>query len=86
MNRHFSDAWYYQKRAASHLRSGLAEELAPVEDRVRRAAGRERSPEPKRLEKVQRELRRAEGKGKHALRGAKGRIDGYRGSAVTASE
>ncbi|EJN59220.1 DUF7553 family protein [Halogranum rubrum] len=86
MNRHFSDAWYYQKRAASHLRAGLAEELAPVENRVRRAAGRERSPEPKRLEKVQHELRRAEGRGKHALKGAKGRIDDYRGSAATASE
>jgi hypothetical protein len=86
MNRHFSDAWYYLKRAGSHLRSGLAEELAPAADRVRKAAGRKREPEPKRVEKVQRELRRAEHKGKDALRGAKGRIEEYRGSAATTTE
>ncbi|SEO67721.1 hypothetical protein SAMN04487948_104126 [Halogranum amylolyticum] len=86
MNRHFSDAWYYLKRAGSHLRSGVAEEFAPVGDRVRKATGREKEPEPKRMEKVQKELRRAEGRGKDALKGAKGRIDQYREDTVAANE
>ncbi|SDM45984.1 hypothetical protein SAMN04487949_1736 [Halogranum gelatinilyticum] len=81
MNRHFSDAWYYLKRAGSHLRAGISEELAPVADRARTAAGRETQPEPKRLEKVQKELRQAPSRGKHALKGAKGRIDEYRGTS-----
>lgn len=86
MNRHFSDAWYYVKRAGSHLRSGLAEELAPVGDRIRKATGRKKEPELKRMEKVEKELRRAEGKGKDALKGAKGRIDEYRGGKAAPSE
>lgn len=86
MNRHFSDAWYYLKRAGSHVRSGLSEELSPAVDRARRAAGREREPEPRRMEKVQKELRRAEHRGKDALRGAKGRIDEYREGPATTTE
>lgn len=86
MNRHFSHAWYYMKRSGRHLRAGLSEEFAPLTDRVRSALGREQQAEPKRLERVQMELRRAEGKGKHALKDAKGRIDQYRGTGMSPTE
>ena len=48
MNKHFSDARYYLGRAASHLRLGLSEELAPVARRVRERLGYEadEAPEP----------------------------------------
>jgi hypothetical protein len=48
MNRHFRDAAYYARRAAEEAATGLREELAPVETRTRRLAGRERDPEPSR--------------------------------------
>ncbi|WP_253737468.1 hypothetical protein [Halohasta salina] len=41
MNKHFSDARYYLGRAASHLKLGLGEELAPVTRRVRARLGYE---------------------------------------------
>jgi hypothetical protein len=46
MNRHFTDAAYYARRAAEEAATGLREELNPVETRVRELAGRERDPEP----------------------------------------
>ena len=39
MNKHFSDARYYLGRAASHLKIGLSEELAPIATRVRAKLG-----------------------------------------------
>ena len=85
MNRHFDDARYYFGRGFEHLAAGVAEELRPLENRVRRATGREERPEPKRLERVQRELAefeaRAEGEGRRALRGAREQIRKYRSRA-----
>ena len=82
MNRHFDDARYYFGRGFKHLAAGVTTELRPVENRVRRAAGREEKPEPKRLERIQRELaefeERAEGEGRRALRGARKQIRKYR--------
>lgn len=48
MNKHFSDARYYLGRAASHLKIGLSEELAPVVGQVRSRLGQdvEEAPEP----------------------------------------
>lgn len=46
MNKHFSDARYYLGRAASHLKLGLGEELAPVVRRIRARLGYEIEPEP----------------------------------------
>ncbi|ELZ26343.1 hypothetical protein C475_09142 [Halosimplex carlsbadense 2-9-1] len=56
MNRHFEDSLYYLKRAVRTARTGVREELAPVEDRVRALVGREREPEPGRIEAVRSEL------------------------------
>ena len=82
MNRHFDDARYYFGRGFEHLAAGVAEEFRPVENRVRRAIGREERSEPKRLERIQRELaefeERAEGEGRRALRGAREQIRNYR--------
>jgi len=46
MNKHFSDARYYLGRAASHLKIGLSEELAPVVRRFRARFGDEVEAEP----------------------------------------
>ena len=85
MNRHFSDAWYYLRRAGEHAATGLKEELAPVEDRIRERFGLERPPEPSRLEMIQAELleleQRAEGEGKRAIHDARERLRQYRESA-----
>ena len=85
MNRHFDDARYYFGRGFEHLAAGVTTELRPVENRVRRATGREAKPEPKRLERIQRELAefeaRAEGESRRALRGARDQIRKYRSRA-----
>jgi hypothetical protein len=87
MNKHFQDAWYYLRRAGSHLGAGLREELEPVERRVRRAVGREREeePEPTGRERIETELRKAprrvEKGGKKAVRRAQTRITRYRGGS-----
>jgi len=55
MNKHFSDARYYLGRAASHLKLGLSEELAPVAERLQERLGieAEEPPEPEtRAERV----------------------------------
>lgn len=70
MNKHFEDAWYYLRRAWAHLSTGIREELAPVERRVRRWAGRETEPEPSRGEKVRRNVREAERKAQERAKGA----------------
>jgi len=62
MNKHFEDAWYYLRRAWTHLTAGVREELAPAERRVRRWVGRETAPEPSRGEKVRRNVREVEQK------------------------
>jgi vacuolar-type H+-ATPase subunit H len=35
MNRHFEDTQYYLKRAGETAKKGIAEELEPIEERVR---------------------------------------------------
>ena len=88
MNRHFEDAWYYLRRAGSHLAVGLREESEPVERRVRELLGREPEdePEPTGRERLESELRsvprRAECGGKKAIRQARGRVKRYRGGAA----
>lgn len=82
VNKHFEDAVYYLGRAAEHVREGVREELAPVERRVRKLAGRERDPAPSRLQRLQTELRtvekRAEGTRKKAVYGARNKLQQYR--------
>jgi molecular chaperone GrpE (heat shock protein) len=82
MNKHFEDAAYYLKRAGEHAKAGLAEELAPLERRIREFRGQEQEPELSRLEKVQAELadieRRAEGETKKAVADARKRLSEYR--------
>jgi hypothetical protein len=82
MNKHFEDARYYLVRAGEHAKKGVAEELAPVERRVRRLTGREPDPEPSRLERVREDLEvietRAEGEAREAVGKARQRLAAYR--------
>jgi len=79
MNKHFEDAWYYLRRAWTHLTAGVREELAPAERRARRWVGRETAPEPSRGEKVRRNVREVEQKAqeraKSTVRGVQERIE-----------
>ena len=61
MNRHFSDAQYHLGRTASHLATGLREELSPAIGRIRSRLGYEVEPaEPEtRAERVRKSAVRA---------------------------
>lgn len=84
MNRHFTDARYYQRRALEHFAKGVAEELSPVEERVRELTGREAEPVPTRVEAVRAELgrleERAEGEAREAIREARDQLRSYLGA------
>ncbi len=71
MNKHFEDARYYLKRAGETAKKGIEEELEPVEEQVRKLAGKDEEPEPGRLEEIRAELEdiqgRAEGEAKEAI-------------------
>ena len=62
MNKHFEDAWYYLRRAWTHLTAGVRKELAPAERRARRWVGRETEQEPSRGARVRRNVREVEQK------------------------
>lgn len=78
MNKHFEDTQYYLKRAGETAKKGIAEELEPVEERVRELTGAEEEPEPGRLEEVREDLHglqeRAEGEAKEAIGEARERL------------
>ena len=82
MNGHFEDTLYYLKRAVKTAKKGVSEEVAPVEERVRAATGREKEPEPSRLESVRDDLKalkeRAEGEARKAIENARQSLDEYR--------
>jgi hypothetical protein len=88
MNKHFTDAWYYLRRAGEHLYAGVREEAAPIERRVRKATGRETETEMTptgraRLEaELRRTPRRVELGGKKAVRRAQSGIRRYRGGSA----
>lgn len=72
MNRHFTDAAYYVRRAAEHAKLGVEAEVRPVVRRLRARLGREPvAPEPSRLNRLRRELaaleQRAEGGARRAV-------------------
>jgi hypothetical protein len=79
MNKHFEDAWYYLRRAWTHLTAGVREELAPAERRARRWVGRETEQEPSRGERVRRNVRdgrqTARERAKHAVRDVQERLE-----------
>ncbi len=81
MNRHFTDARYYARRTVEHVAKGIAEELSPVESRVRELTGREEEPVPTRLEAVRAELgrieERAEGEAREAIGEARDQLRAY---------
>ena len=85
MNKHFTDARYYLKRAGETASKGVREELAPLEARVRELTGAEDEPEPSRLEAVKADLKalqeRAEGEAEAAIGDAREKLDEYRGKA-----
>jgi len=78
MNKHFEDARYYLKRAGETAKRGIAEELEPVEERVRELTGNEAEPEPGRLEDIRADLEdiqeRAEGEAKEAIGDAREKL------------
>jgi len=81
MNRHFNDAWYYAKRAATNLAIGLRIELRPVEERLRELTGREVEPEPSRIDELRGEVREfertAEQTARETAKTARSKIRGY---------
>ncbi|MFB6131281.1 MAG: hypothetical protein ABEJ28_10720 [Salinigranum sp.] len=82
MNKHFQDSLYYLRRAGEHAKTGIEEELEPIEARVREALGQEEEPEPNRVDRIQEELRdierRAQGETRKAIKEARERIRRYR--------
>jgi chaperonin cofactor prefoldin len=62
MNKHFRDTRYYLKRAGETAKKGLSEELEPIEQRVKKLAGKEDEPEPGRLEELRAELKELQGR------------------------
>ena len=79
MNKHFEDTRYYLKRAGETAKKGVAEELAPVEERYQKLMGEEEEPEQGRLDEIRAELedlqQRAEGEAKKAIESARERIE-----------
>lgn len=85
MNKHFEDARYYLKRAGETAKAGVAEELDPVQERVRDLTNRDEDddePEPGRLDTIRQELKelseKAEGETREAIDKARAKIDDYR--------
>ncbi|MFT4923167.1 MAG: putative nucleic acid-binding Zn-ribbon protein [Haloarculaceae archaeon] len=82
MNKHFEDTRYYLKRAGETAKKGIAEELAPLEERVRTLAGEDEEPEPGRVEKLREDLQdlqdRAEGEAKEAIGEAREKLETVR--------
>jgi len=82
MNKHFEDTRYYVKRAGETAKRGIAEELEPIEERVKELTGKEEEPEPSRLEALREDLKelqgRAEGEAKEALGDAREKLSEYR--------
>lgn len=86
MNKHFEDTQYYLKRAGATAKRGVAEELEPIEERVKKLTGGEEEPEPNRIEEIRSDLKavgaKAEGEAKKAIEDAQEKIDGYRKKAA----
>jgi chaperonin cofactor prefoldin len=82
MNKHFEDTRYYVKRAGETAKKGISEELEPVEQRVKKLAGKEEEPEPGRLEELRADLKelqgRAEGEAKEAIGKAREKMETVR--------
>lgn len=82
MNKHFEDTRYYIKRAGETAKQGISEELEPVENRVKKLAGKEEEPEPGRLDELRADLKdlqeRAEGEAKEAIKNARDRLEKVR--------
>lgn len=78
MNKHFRDTGYYLKRAGQTAKRGVAEELAPVRERVESLVGEE-EPDPTRIDAIREDLRdvqsRAEGEAKEAIAEARGKLE-----------
>ncbi|WP_458187603.1 DUF7553 family protein [Haladaptatus sp. NG-WS-4] len=70
MNKHFEDAWYYLRRAGTHLERGIREELEPFELKIREATGREKTREPSRSGTVRSNIQDVEKKAKRRSRDA----------------
>ncbi|SEW28756.1 DUF7553 family protein [Halobacterium jilantaiense] len=68
MNRHFTDAAYYVRRAAEEAATGLRTELQPVEDRARSLTGREAERDPTTRERVRQRASSAEQEARQAVR------------------
>jgi|AntRauMinimDraft_4_1070384.scaffolds.fasta_scaffold00255_12 hypothetical protein len=74
MNRHFTDAAYYVRRAAEEAASGLREELEPVEERALVLAGREPETDPSTPERVRQRAGFVEQEARQRVRRVRQRI------------
>jgi hypothetical protein len=82
MNRHFEDAQYYVKRAGETAAKGVQEELAPIEERLKKLTGQEEEPTQGRLDEIRADLEaageKAEGEAKKAIAEAREKLAAYR--------
>ncbi len=56
MNKHYSDAWYYIKRAGEELLSGLSESSTTMEMRARDRLGMEQQSDETQTDRLKEEL------------------------------
>lgn len=79
MNKHFADTRYYLKRAGQTTKAGVAEELKPVETRVRELTRREDDPDPRRIDVVRADVAafgaKAESKARTAVRTGREKVE-----------
>jgi len=74
MNRHFTDAAYYVRRAAEEAATGVRTELRPVEDRARSLTGREAETGPSTPDRVRQRATTVEREARQTVRRVRQRI------------
>jgi hypothetical protein len=74
MNRHFTDAAYYVRRATEEAATGLREELEPATERARKLTGREPEADPSTPERVRQRASTVEREARQTVRRVRQRI------------
>ena len=74
MNRHFTDAAYYARRAADATVTGLRQELEPATERARKLAGRVPETDPSTPERVRQRAGTVEREARQRVRRVRQRI------------
>jgi hypothetical protein len=74
MNRHFTDAAYYARRAAEEAATGVREEFEPLATRAREVVGREPATDPSTPERVRQRAGDVEAEARQRVRRVRQRI------------